>query len=240
MPRFEYQGGELEIFAHAAKWKAYWNARIASWIRGDVLEVGAGIGRNTAMLQNPEVRSWHCLEPDPQIAREAAAAIAAIPNCSISTGTIAQLAGRQFDSILYIDVLEHIEADREELAAAAEMLRTNGHLIVLSPAHQFLFSPFDASIGHHRRYNKSTLRALTPAACALDRLFYLDSAGMVLSLGNRMLLRQSLPTVRQIQIWDTYVIPISTALDPILGYTLGRSIIAVWTRTSNAAFCPTR
>ena len=230
MSSFEYQGGELDIFAHAVRWKKYWGARIAPWIRGDVLEVGAGIGRNTPMLQNPEVRSWHCLEPDPQLAKQAAAAIATIPNCTISPGTIAQMADRQFDSILYIDVLEHIEADRAELDAASDLLRSNGHLIVLSPAHQLLFSPFDASIGHHRRYNKSALRTLTPPDCRLDRMFYLDSAGMLLSLSNRVLLRQSLPTMRQIQTWDTYVIPISKMLDPLLGYTLGRSIIAVWTR----------
>ena len=227
---FEYQGRELDIFAHAKRWKAYWASQVARWIHGDVLEVGAGLGENTVLLQNERVRTWHCLEPDPGLAATMAATVAGIPNCSTSVGTIATLTGRQFDSILYIDVLEHIEADGDELASAANLLRPQGHLIVLSPAHQFLFSEFDAAIGHHRRYNKSLLRACTPTSCRVERMFYLDCAGTLLSCANRLLLRQSTPTLRQIETWDTYVIPVSKLLDPLLGYTIGKSIVAVWTR----------
>ncbi len=227
---FEYQGRELDIFAHAKRWKAYWASQVARWIHGDVLEVGAGLGENTLLLQDERVRTWHCLEPDPGLAAQMAARVAGIPHCSTSVGTVATLAGRQFDSILYIDVLEHIAADRDELAAAASLLRPKGHLIVLSPAHQFLFSEFDAAIGHHRRYNKTLLRACAPPDCRVERMFYLDCAGTLLSCANRLLLRQSTPTLRQIETWDTYVIPVSKLLDPLLGYTVGKSIIAVWAR----------
>lgn len=228
--QFEYQGRELDIFAHAKRWKAYWASQVARWIGGHVLEVGAGLGENTVLLQNERVRSWHCLEPDPALAATMAAKVGGIPNCTASIGNIATVADRQFDSILYIDVLEHIEADGDEMAAAADLLRPQGHLIVLSPAHQFLFSEFDAAIGHYRRYNKPLLRACTPLGCRVEKMFYLDCAGTLLSCANRLLLRQSTPTLRQIQTWDTYVIPISKLLDPLLGYTVGKSIIGVWTR----------
>jgi hypothetical protein len=104
---------------------------------------------------------------------------------------------------------------------------------VLSPAHQFLFSKFDESIGHYRRYTKSSLRRLLPANCFQDALFYLDSVGMFASLANRLMLRQSLPTVAQIKTWDSYIIPISRGLDPLLGHTLGKTIVSVFTRSAD-------
>ncbi|MEJ2010263.1 MAG: class I SAM-dependent methyltransferase, partial [Acidobacteriota bacterium] len=187
---FKYQGRELDIFAHATRWKAYWASRVIRWIRGDVLEVGAGLGANTILLQNSAVRTWHCLEPDPELGTRLNSAIDGLPACSASRGTVGSVAERQFDSILYLDVLEHIQADRDELAMAARLLRPGGHIVVLSPAHQFLFSKFDASIGHYRRYNRNSLLACSPADCQLEAMFYLDSAGVLLSLANRILLGQ--------------------------------------------------
>lgn len=53
--------------------------------------------------------------------------------------------GELFDTLLYIDVLEHIPDDGAELARAAERLRPGGRVIVLSPVHQWLYSEFDNS-----------------------------------------------------------------------------------------------
>src|SRR5215469_16728342 len=147
---FSYIGGELDIFAHALRWKAYWAHCIRRWVKGDVLEVGAGLGVNIVPLQNCDVTSWLCLEPDPKLVARLAKAVAGVPNCSVRTGTVVSLTGCEFDSLLYIDVLEHIQSDREELAQAARLLRREGHLIVLSPAHQFMYSDFDTAVGHYR------------------------------------------------------------------------------------------
>jgi SAM-dependent methyltransferase len=235
---FQYQGQELDLFAHAKHWKAYWASHVGKWIRGDVLEVGAGLGKNTLLLRNSSVLSWHCLEPDPAFETGLQAAIANLPRCSASRGTIRTVANRRFDSILYIDVLEHIQADHDELAMAASLLRPAGRLVVLSPAHEFLFSKFDASIGHYRRYNRKSLRACSPPHCQLAAMFYLDCAGVFLSLANRVLLGQSTPTLKQILAWDKYVVPISQLVDRVLGYRIGRTLVGVWVRhqmTSPAA-----
>ena len=66
--------------------------------------------------------------------------------------------------------LEHIEDDREGLKLAAAHLRPGGRTIVLSPAHQWLFTPFDAAIGHFRRYNRSMLRSISPPELRIERL----------------------------------------------------------------------
>jgi SAM-dependent methyltransferase len=223
-------GEELHLFAHATHWKAYWTSRILRWVSGDVLEVGAGIGGNTALLHHPSVRSWLCLEPDPELAQSLRRAVAELPNCRVVAGTVATVQRGRFDSILYIDVLEHIEADEDELRKAAELLRPGGRLIVLAPAHQFLYSSFDAAIGHFRRYNRTSLQRCSPPCCRLEAMFYLDSLGMFASLANRLLLSRALPTAAQIKTWDSYIIPLSRIMDPMLGYAIGKTIVLVATR----------
>ena len=150
--------------------------------------------------------------------------------CQARPGTVVDLGPERFDTLIYIDVLEHIQDDAAELRMAAERLEPGGRLIVLSPAHQFLYSPFDQAIGHYRRYNRGMLEALTPGNCRLERCLYMDSAGLLLSLGNRVLLRQSMPSLEQILFWDRRVIPISKVLDRLTGFRLGKSILAIWKR----------
>src|SRR5262249_19659327 len=142
---------------------------------------------------------------------------------------IAKVAAR-FDAILYIDVLEHIEDDRGELARAAERLNAGGALIVLSPAHPFLYTPFDAEIGHFRRYTRASLRAAAPDSLRIGKLKYLDSAGMLASAGNRVLLKASMPTEKQILTWDRMLVPVSRVIDPLLMGRVGKSVLGIWTK----------
>lgn len=222
---FSYVGGELELFAHAKNWKRYWFSKVSPHIQGDVLEAGAGLGANTTLLQNAKHRSWTCLEPDASLAAQ----LKQNTNARLIVGTIADLPpGELFDCILYIDVFEHIPDDAAELARAATRLRPGGRVIILSPAHQWLFSEFDKSIGHCRRYSRPTLLALTPPSLVPVKCFYLDAVGLFASLANRMLLRQSLPTLKQIKVWDRAMVPPSRIIDPLLFYRAGKTIVGVW------------
>ena len=125
----------------------------------------------------------------------------------VETKTIGSLGdSRRFDAILYLDVLEHIADDRAELDRAARLLRPSGKIIVLAPAHQWLFTAFDSAIGHYRRYDRKSLQALAPRGCRLTSLSYLDSVGMLASLINRLLLRQPMPKRGQILLWDRLLV----------------------------------
>jgi SAM-dependent methyltransferase len=223
---FEYAGSELTLFEKAVRWKRYWRARIAPLVQGDVLEAGAGIGANTRLLADLPYRSWTCLEPDAALAAQIELPTGLHRKI---TGTIADLA-ESFDTILYIDVLEHIEDDAAEMARAAARLNRGGHVIVLAPAHAFLYTPFDAAIGHFRRYSRASLRSAAPAGLRESKIIYLDAAGLLASTANRLLLRQAMPTERQILAWDRLMIPISRAVDPLFSHRLGKSVLGVWQR----------
>jgi SAM-dependent methyltransferase len=231
MTEFRYVGSELELFAAAKNWKSYWGQQITPFVRGDILEVGAGIGSNTAILDPGGEGRWVCLEPDPNLFDQLIKTLSkapAIRSHEFICGTLQTLRDQQFDTIIYIDVLEHIEHDREELQRATTHLRSGGHLIILSPAHQCLFSRFDAAIGHFRRYSCSMLRELSPPCVKLIRSRYLDSVGVIVSVINLLLLRQSMPRAGQIRFWDQKIVPLSRVLDPCFAYKIGKSIIAVW------------
>ena len=232
MTTFAYVGGELDLFAAATRWKSYFRSHLQPYLGSEVLEVGAGLGGTTRLLCRGRERRWVCLEPDAALAERLAQSIRAgeVPaSCEVMVGTLEQIALRDdFDTLLYIDVLEHIPDDRAELARAAECLRPGGHVIALSPAHQWLYTPFDQAIGHCRRYTKKTLQALTPEELEIVRLIYLDSVGLLASLGNRLVLKSAMPTARQIAVWDRFLVRLSRVVDPILAYSVGKSVVGVW------------
>jgi hypothetical protein len=233
---YTYPGLELDMFAEASNWRRYWASQIIPYISGRVLEVGAGLGINTPVLSCEKVEQWLMLEPDGNMAAQLEAAVdegALDKRCKVINGTLQSLAsGLQFDTIIYIDVLEHIEDDRSEFNLASEFLVDGGHIIVLAPAHEWLFSEFDQAVGHYRRYNAKTLVNAAPETLVPLVSKYLDCIGIFCSIGNRMLLRSSIPQLSQIRFWDHILVRISRVLDPIFFYKLGKTLIVVFRKTS--------
>lgn len=228
-----YIGTELELFESAENWKRYWTGRIKPYVGRQVLEIGAGIGANTGYLVGG-VDRWTCVEPDARLASQISARIGRAelpPTCDVFVGRLVDLPGDQrVDTILYADVLEHIEDDVAEVAAAARHLRPGGHLIMVGPAHRFLMSPFDAAVGHFRRYAKGDLARLSVGGLQLVASHYLDSVGAAASLANRLVLSQGAPRPSQLWAWDRVMVPLSRLIDPFLAYRVGKSIVGVWRR----------
>ena len=196
--------------------------------------MGSGIGATTRLLVSERQKRWVCLEPDCALIEHINALINQnqLPRiCEARKGVLQNLGKDElFDVILYIDVLEHIELDRLEVKLAAAHLKDNGNLIILAPAHQWLFSAFDRAVGHYRRYNKAMLFSIAPENLQCLKIIYLDCVGMLASISNRLFLKREVPNRNQIFIWDRFMVPLSRKLDPILGYTVGKSILSIWTK----------
>jgi SAM-dependent methyltransferase len=233
MPDPSYIGSELEIFKHAVNWKRYYGGFIKPFLGQEVLEVGAGIGSTTEVLLTDEQTRWVCLEPDSKLAAEIVEKVndgKLPPICEPRVGDISCLGETElFDSVLYIDVLEHIEDDKSEISRASQHLKPGGHLIVLSPAHQFLHTPFDKAIGHFRRYSRSSLNAVVDGM-DLEPVgsFYLDSLGTAASVANRLILRSPAPSKQQIMFWDRFLVRASRIFDRATFFKVGKSIVGVW------------
>jgi protein-L-isoaspartate O-methyltransferase len=225
---------ELPLFEGAHHWRTYWSDMIRPYVGGNVLEVGAGIGSATKVLANEAVSRWVCLEPDAENFRSLQSKVSSgqLPwQCTCHHGDLRSIgASERFDTILYIDVLEHIRDDVGELALAADRLQSGGRLVVLSPAHQMLFTEFDRAIGHYRRYSQSSLLATAPPNLRPIRIFYLDSVGMAASLGNRLLMHAAEPPEWSIWMWDRIFVPASRTIDKCLFHTVGKTVVGVWRR----------
>jgi len=229
---FAYSGDELELFGNAINWKTYWSNFVRPFVGKTVLDVGAGIGSTAELFVATNIESWLCIDPDSSHCDSIKHKInvGLLPDViSVKTCTSIDLdASEVFDTILYIDVLEHIEDDAKELNVAASLLSKGGHLIVISPAHQWLYSPFDEKIGHFRRYSKSSLRNIMPVNLTVEHIRYIDSVGLFASMANKLILKATDPSLRQILMWDRRMIPLSVIFDPYLRYAVGKSLVGVF------------
>ena len=225
-----YVGGELELFRDCVQWKTYVRDTLAPFLRGTVQEVGAGIGGTTRVLSaGSGTVSWTALEPDPELFEQLKWNVRDIKSVQPILGRLDRIDARHsFDNIVYVDVLEHVENDAMELRQAAQRLGAGGHLIVVSPAHPFLYSAFDRAIGHYRRYSLRALAALCPPGLSLAHHRFLDSVGLLASMANRVFLGQAMPSARQLRLWDRGMIRASRWLDRVLRYRIGRSIMIAW------------
>ncbi|MEO7033137.1 MAG: class I SAM-dependent methyltransferase [Polyangiaceae bacterium] len=227
---YEYVGDELSLFINATNWKKYWSGRVRPYVKGRVLDVGAGLGASFDYLSD-RADSWTCLEPDAALCAQLEQRLVrnATPPRVLCGALESVNADERFETILYIDVLEHIEHDKAQLEQAVRHLEPGGSLIVLSPAMPSLFSPFDRSVGHFRRYTQGSLRALTPSKLRLRDSFFLDGVGVLASLFARLAKRDA-PTASQIEVWDKTIVPVSRFTDLLTSRLFGRTIIAVWTK----------
>lgn len=227
-----YIGNELQLFEKAKNWKDYYGSMIKPYLKGTVMEVGAGIGSTAQSLCDGSQQSWICLEPDHELAAQIESKInnKTLPSCcTLRKGILRdQPQEEKYNAIIYIDVIEHIEDDASELNEAASRLKDGGHLIILVPAHNWLFSPFDKAIGHFRRYNKEMLRNAVPSSLNSIALRYLDGVGLAASAANKLLLKQSYPTEKQILFWDRMMVPVSRITDALIGFSAGKSVLGIW------------
>lgn len=226
----EYVGTELELFKEAINWKTYFSKKIQKHILGDVLEVGAGIGVNSHFLsQSSKISTYTLVEPDKELAKEISQNISTftIPT-HVVNGTIEEVTHKNYDTIIYIDVLEHIKESQEEIIKAKKLLKPSGKLIILVPSYNFLFNAFDQHVGHHRRYNKQLLLNEINSELNTIELYHLDSIGFFASLVNKLILKKSLPSKGNITLWDKVMVPLSIIFDLFFFYSFGKSLIGVF------------
>lgn len=152
------------------------------FVRGDVLEVGAGVGFVTRELSRYADAVLAC-EPTAALFEQLKNRVGALSNVEALQKTTHELLvesqNRRFDTIVYFSVLEHIEDDQGEIARASQLLRAGGHLLILVPAHQWLYAKIDRLSGHHRRYSVGSLRNLFRERFESVDIKHFDTVGLV-------------------------------------------------------------
>ncbi len=169
---------EFAALAEARNYRRLLLEEFAPFLRGDVLEVGAGIGQNTEeLLALAGPATVTALEPD---ARFAAGFRRRLPGARLLECLTADLpADAAYDAILCVNVLEHIEDDLAELRRQFRLLAAReGHVCLLVPARPELYAAIDRHFGHWRRYRKTELRrSVEEAGFTIVRLRYFNWIG---------------------------------------------------------------
>jgi hypothetical protein len=129
-------------------------------------------------------------------------------------------------AVFYIDVLEHIMQDEKELSEIASYLSQGDYLIILVPAHMFLYSDFDLSVGHHRRYSRRTLLSILPYDFVILVNKEIDSVGGFLSFMSKCLRQKNSVNTKSVAIWN-FLIPLSKIIDRFIANKFGKSILLV-------------
>ena len=146
-----YERWELNTFDKAYNFRNYQFETILKYIRGNVAEIGPGTGQNITYYSK-QINKLHLYEPSKDLYLTLKKKI---KNSKIKIlNKEFKATKNKFDTILYLDVLEHIKNDKKEIDMALKSLKKNGNLIIHVPAFQFLYSDFDKYVGHYRRYNK--------------------------------------------------------------------------------------
>ena len=224
MGRFEF-----DALREATNYRKALLREFGPFLKGWVIEVGAGIGQHTEeIVRLPSVRRLVPIEPDPAFCREHRARL---PRCELIEGFIGQADPESpWDTIISINVLEHIEQDSSELAQYARLLRKqNGCLCLFVPARSEIYAPIDHDFGHFRRYAKPELqRKLTAAGFQVIRLDYFNLVGYFAWWFNFCLLKRRYFEAAKVRVFDRVIFPIFHFLESaLMRPPFGQSLLAV-------------
>lgn len=195
-----------------------------------VLDVGAGLGTFTELAADG--REVVALEPEAAFAADLRKRFAGRPNVQVVEAEADELEESEpFDSVICFNVLEHIPDDEGALRQFHSRLAPGGHLLLLVPAHPFLFGAIDRTVHHERRYRREPLRRLLEqTGFAVQTARYVNPLGALGWLvSGRVLGRGQIPT-GPLRLYDSLV-PVLRALDR-LPLPFGLSVWAVARRVA--------
>ena len=217
---------ELEVLSNTPTSTRIIVNELAPHIGRRVLEVGSGLGLITGELvaRGHEVTA---LEPDPTLFSRAVQTES--PARRINATLVGSGVTDLYDTVLYVNVLEHIEDDIAELAAARARLAPGGTVVIFVPAMPSLYGSMDAVSGHFRRYRREELRSvLRRSGFSVGSLHNFDAVGVAPYWLSYRILRRSTLDAASVGLYDKVVIPVSLAVSRILRRRgPGKNLIAV-------------
>lgn len=219
----------LNELSHVHKYNMLIYENIKQYLGKKILEIGAGVGNIGKLLIKSQPNllvltdfDEYCVE----ILSKNYNGDSKIKVHKLDISKESSISGFQIDTIVSINVLEHIEEDVKALVNCNKILCDNGRLILFLPANRFLYGELDRSLGHYRRYNKKEIVIkLQEAGFKIDKIKYFNCIGILGWFINSKILRsKKIPSfhLRAFE-WITYFV----ALEKYIRLPLGLSLIVV-------------
>jgi hypothetical protein len=230
-----YVGRDLEAMFFAQNYHRWIIAEFKPFIGEIAGEVGGGSGNfSKLLLETNLISELTILEPSADMYLQLEANLASRPNLKILHAFLGDQASKYrkyFQTLFYVNVLEHVKHEREELRLIHSCLQNHGHLCLFVPALSWLYSDFDRDIGHFRRYHKQSLgKTLEDSGFDLVKLKYMDFTGIFgwylfyVLLGKKM-------KAGEVRFYDKYLVPLTKAIERIITPPLGKNLLVVARKT---------
>jgi 2-polyprenyl-3-methyl-5-hydroxy-6-metoxy-1,4-benzoquinol methylase len=224
----------LELDAQSHRFTSWLYNQISPGLKGDILEIGSGLGTYSEKIIHDKPPNSHLMltEIDPRYLQELENKFSSEDN-NVSVSKLdldckedyEKIGYERFDSVLGLNVLEHVENDEFALRQLYKMLKDKGTMVLLVPCHKFLYNELDKKAGHFRRYSKKELEyKVGKTQFIIQNVFYFNMLGIMGWYLNGSVSKSPQINANAYRIFDKLV-PVSKYVEMLTGRKLGLSII---------------
>jgi len=231
-----YEGHDLEILAELPNYYNWIIEKFRPYLKGHTMEIGAGIGTISKLIID-DTEELILVEPSAHLTEYLPPSIAKNGKVSIYNETLeqrlSQMADQSCDTIIMVNVLEHIEDDESAIKGVHRVLKPGGHLLLFVPALQSLYSELDRKHGHFRRYHLAPLAyKLSTHGFKIHDKRYFDLAGvlpwwLINTLAKKTDFNPAIAT-----LYDRYFIPVTKFIERFIVPPLGKNILIIAERAA--------
>lgn len=225
-----YQGlTTLEALTEAKNYNRWIASNFYPYIKAPLLEFGAGIGNISELLSS---YTPLCLtDTDERLLAHLKEKFSHSNDISVEYLDITQPPPdhlvESFQSVIGINVLEHIEDDEKALSHLGSLLRPSGRLLLLVPSKKWAYTDLDRQLGHFRRYEKKELAVkLVKASFRIEKLYFFNLIGLLGWIIRDKIPRSEGLSSSQISLFESMV-PILKPIESKVRMPLGISLIAI-------------
>ncbi len=224
-----YEGSDLEALATLHRYQRWIVSTFESYLTGRAVEFGAGTGNMSRLLRS-YVSTLDLIEPSKNLADPLRQRFANDDGITVYDDSLEDrlpaIADESYDTVVLVNVLEHIEGDGAALEGFFRILKPGGHLLLFVPALRFLYSDLDKLVGHFRRYQQPELNGrVTDAGFDIIKSRYFDAIGVVPWWLLNTVMGSTGFNPRLISIYDAVLTPISRGLESVIKPPFGKNIV---------------
>ena len=228
----------LELLAKRYNYNHWIYNSIRGYVGENILEVGAGIGNITDFLMSRQQLTLIDIDRHFVEFLRQRYAFRTAESLRVLQADVAALAGsglgaQRFDTVIALNILEHVRDDAKAVANMVNLLQPGGRLVILVPAMPVLYGSMDKAYGHFRRYSPRMLRALfCRQPVRVRKLWSMNLPGVFAWFLDGRLLGRTELTDRQTHCFDAMV-PFIAMVERLARPPLGLSLVAVVERQAD-------
>ena len=231
------EGAEtLATISKAGKFNKWMYDQIRNYLKGDILEIGSGIGNISIHVIEDgynitlsDYNAEYCFllkekfRNEPKV-KDVIRIDLLQPGFEREYASMRQ----KFDTVFLLNVIEHVEDDNKVIQNISFLLKKGGHAIILAPAYNWLYSRFDKELGHYRRYTAASMTQVVTQTGRFDALAcrYFNAAGITGWLLFGKVFHKKLIGSTEMSAFNALV-PLFRLLDKIVCNKIGLSVIII-------------